>query len=356
MSGTESAARRKRVNRLKKLIILFLITLIAVPIILCVLLFVRVISLEDELKRMNTQIEQIVLEQNRLKEASNDEFAMNPAQAFEEENADEVIDEYEISPKEEKEGTVDDTVVVAQSSLTMKDTSETDTEQKSGQEDVIDPEQDETLIKVYLTFDDGPTENTDAILDILAKYNVKATFFVIGHEGEEAQARMRRIVAEGHTIGMHTYSHRYSQIYASVEAFGADVIRLQQYIYDVTGVESRYFRFPGGSSNEVTETDIMKLISWVQEKGISYYDWNISGNDAGTREISAAEIVENCMRDIGRYGTNIVLLHDSADKDATVEALPILLEKILAMENTVILPITDSTKPIQHITIKETEE
>ena len=103
--------------------------------------------------------------------------------------------------------------------------------------------------KVYLTFDDGPSDHTDEILDILKKNKVRATFFVVGKETEHAKKMYRRIILEGHTLGMHSYSHNYDQIYASVGAFSKDLMKLQKYLYDLTEVKSYIYRFPGGSSN-----------------------------------------------------------------------------------------------------------
>ena len=103
--------------------------------------------------------------------------------------------------------------------------------------------------KVYLTFDDGPSDHTAQILDILKKHKVKATFFVVGKETEHAKKMYQRIVLEGHTLAMHSYSHNYDQIYANVGAFSKDLMKLQKYLYDLTDVKPYIYRFPGGSSN-----------------------------------------------------------------------------------------------------------
>lgn len=360
MSDLENAARRKRVNTLKKLIILLLVTLIIIPIVMCVLMFVRMTSLEKELREMHTQIEQIAFEQSKYREALDNHVEQDRqasagtsdavGQITGEANGDLPqggISQDGSGQDTEGQGNSDTQTVLAQSDLVAK---------VSTAEKEYNPELDESIRKVYLTFDDGPSENTDEILDILAQYDVKATFFLVGKEGEMAEDAMRRIVEEGHTIGMHTYSHKYSRIYESVEAFAEDFLKLQEHIYSVTGVKSVYFRFPGGSSNEVSDTDIAELINWVHGQGIEYYDWNSSGDDAVGKSLDAETIVENCVRGIEKYNVFVVLLHDAKNKNATVEALPMLIEKIQAMENTVILPITEYTVPIQHTTTKETED
>lgn len=202
--------------------------------------------------------------------------------------------------------------------------------------------------KVYLTFDDGPGKYTEEILDILDQYQVKATFFVVGKEGERAEELMRAIVEGGHTLGMHSYSHDYSEIYRSVEDFAADFERLQDYIYEVTGVKSTVYRFPGGSSNTISDIPMQEFAGYLETRGVEFYDWNISAGDGGSIVPDVETLVENCTADIPRRGTSIILMHH---KSSTLEALPVIIENILAMEDTVILPITDATEPVQHIDV-----
>lgn len=202
--------------------------------------------------------------------------------------------------------------------------------------------------KVYLTFDDGPSIYTQDILDILEEYDVKATFFVLGKESDSARESMKKIVQAGHTLGMHSYTHKYSEVYDSVESFAEDFAKEQEYIYDVTGVKSTVYRFPGGSSNTVSKLDMKLFAEYLDSQGVTYYDWNISSGDGGSALLSVEALVENCTSAIGRYGTSIILMHDAAGKKTTVEALPEIIETILAMDDTVILPITEDTKPVQH--------
>lgn len=207
---------------------------------------------------------------------------------------------------------------------------------------------DSGIRRVYLTFDDGPSSNTDQILDILNEYGVKATFFVCGKERytEEYQ----RIAEEGHTLGMHSYSHKFREIYQSPEAFIADMDMLHDYLYEVTGVDSKIVRFPGGSSNTICEKNVMQdLIAYLAQEGISYYDWNVSSGDAASSYMSAEQIAKNVLDYVWKYDSAIILMHDAPNKDTTVEALPIIIEKILESENTVLLPITEDTTPIQHV-------
>ncbi len=202
--------------------------------------------------------------------------------------------------------------------------------------------------KVYITFDDGPSTSTNAILDILDQYGVKATFFVTGKEGEEYAAIYRRIAESGHTIGMHSYSHKYSELYESLDSFSADLHKLQTFLYETTGVWSRLYRFPGGSSNTVSKVPMADLVKYLDLSQINFYDWNVASSDdrAG---IDKDIIVANVMTGVPKHNESIILLHDASDKQATVEALPEIIEQIQAMDNTVIVPITDDTLPVQHI-------
>lgn len=210
------------------------------------------------------------------------------------------------------------------------------------------PEDIEGTRYVYLTFDDGPSIYTDEILDILAEYDVKATFFVCGKPDAKYTDSYKRIVDEGHTLGMHSYSHKYSDIYSSVDAFSEDLKKLRHFLYDTTDVLPKYYRFPGGSSNKVTKADIHDLMDVLESEGVTYYDWNVSAGDdrAGATKDT---IYNNIVGNIPKFKHCIVLMHDAADKKSTVDALPEVIEAIKAMDDTVIVPITDDTLPVQHI-------
>ncbi len=213
------------------------------------------------------------------------------------------------------------------------------------------PEDIEGTRYVYLTFDDGPSIYTDEILDILAEYDVKATFFVCGKPDAKYTDTYKRIVDEGHTLGMHSYSHKYSDIYSSVDAFSEDFKKLRHFLYDTTDTLSNYYRFPGGSSNKVTKVDIHELMDVLEGEGVTYFDWNVSAGDdraGATKET----IYNNIVGNIPKFKHCIVLMHDAADKRSTVDALPQIIESIKAMDDTVIVPITDDTLPVQHINNK----
>lgn len=202
--------------------------------------------------------------------------------------------------------------------------------------------------RVYLTFDDGPSSNTDKILDILDEYGVKATFFVVGKDGYYSE-QYKRIAEEGHTLAMHSYSHVYKEIYQSVDAYAQDLSKLHDYLYELTGVDCNIVRFPGGSSNTISDIDMREFAAYLDEQGMVYFDWNVSSGDAARGYVSAQQIENNVLNNINNYNNAVVLLHDAGNKDTTVEALPHIIETILKSENTVLLPISSDTVPVQHL-------
>ncbi len=231
---------------------------------------------------------------------------------------------------------------------------ETSKREKTQQVQLSDEETGENWEKrIYLTFDDGPSRNTNRILDILKEYDVKATFFVVGKTDEESVKAYQRIAAEGHTLAMHSYSHKYREVYRSKESFIQDLVQLQEYLYQVTGVWARYYRFPGGSSNTVSRANMGELIQYLEENGITYFDWNIASGDAVSGELSTETIVRNCVGGIEGLEDCMILMHDAAEKNSTVDALPQIIERVRDRGDAVFLPITDETIPVRHITVKE---
>ena len=175
---------------------------------------------------------------------------------------------------------------------------------------------------IYLTFDDGPSSTTSKILDILKKEKVKATFFVVNFSSGY-EPIIKRIVNEGHTIALHSYTHNYKLIYSSEEAYYDDLLKLKEKVKNVTGVESNIIRFPGGSSNTVSmfNRGIMSIITKsVKEKGYHYFDWNVDSRDAGGAR-NSTDVYNNVMNNLNKNRNNIVLMHDSHNNNKTVDAL-----------------------------------
>lgn len=298
--------RSQRVKRLKKMILWTIALAILIPVTGCILLSVRVFQLKKQVAVLTEQL---------------------PVEEIQEEAS----GVYETTKVEE---------------------SVKDTETKAEEPAKINPVKSSGK-KVYLTFDDGPSNNTDQILDILKDYDVKATFFVVGKTDERSVKAYQRIVEEGHTLAMHSYSHRYDEIYESKEAFARDLNSLQEYLYETTGVWPRIYRFPGGSSNTVSKVDMQELIEYLTDIGITYFDWNVASGDAVSRTLPAETIVNNCLSGIEKQKESVILMHDASNKGTTIEALPQIIEAIQEQGDAELLPITDETVPVQHIAAPE---
>ena len=163
---------------------------------------------------------------------------------------------------------------------------------------------------IYLTFDDGPSQHTLRLLDVLEKYNVKATFFVVGTAGV---GYLDEIAAGGHSLAIHSNTHDYGKIYANEEAFFKDLYAIRDTIYQRTGVLTTLMRFPGGSSNMVSKqynVGIMtRLTKAVEEQGFQYFDWNVDSKDAGGAK-TADEVYHNVINGCKNKKASVVLQHD----------------------------------------------
>lgn len=212
--------------------------------------------------------------------------------------------------------------------------------------EVIGKEDEEKII--YLTFDDGPSEYTGYLLDVLKKNNVKATFFVTNKDSKYDYL-LKRIVDEGHTIAIHTYSHDYAKIYTSEEAFMEDFNKMKTKIKNVTGVECKIFRFPGGSSNTVSKNyckGIMtELTTNLTNAGYTYYDWNVDSGDASSKVLSKEQIKQNVINSLSEKTPNVVLQHDI--KENSVDAVDSIIKEAKSMGYT-FSKITDNTKECKH--------
>ncbi|MBQ8740719.1 MAG: polysaccharide deacetylase family protein [Clostridia bacterium] len=184
----------------------------------------------------------------------------------------------------------------------------------------------------YLTFDDGPSDNTLKILDILDAYGIKATFFVVGTSKQEY---MPQIVSRGHAIGLHSTTHKYDVIYKDINSYLADIQQISDIVYNTTGVRSNIIRFPGGSSNMVSagycKGIMTDLTVRMPSLGYSYYDWNVSSGDANAARVPAQTIVNNVLNGAKGKSSICVLMHDNGGKTTTVEALPAIIEGLDAM-------------------------
>ena len=315
----EQGYRRRRVKRIKRLIVGTVIVLILVPTICCIGLLLKVRQLEKQIK--NFQFGQLNIEESLVD--------FDTAFSATVEHAADVLSENVVFYQDEDRNSIN----------------------KDAENEVLTYEEqlDKTIEKgkVYLTFDDGPGPYTDELLDVLAEYDIKATFFVIGRKDEHSLDMYRRIVDEGHTLAMHSYTHQYGTIYSSVEEFDKDFKKLSNLLYKTTGIRVKLFRFPGGSSNTASRLPMTDFIAYLNENDIVYYDWNVINGDATGKKLTANQMVDMVMSGVRENNNSTVLMHDFISDNTTVKSLPSLIEK-LQKENYVMLPITKYTKPVQH--------
>ena len=311
-----SVERRRRVNFIKGFLVTAFLAMIITPLVISVAALRYVRQLDRKVDELSDQVAKLEL------------TYMLKAQAD---------DALEDMLENKKEQTIEENELLA-----SQEPEEVRTQ------NIEEEAEQESRKKVYLTFDDGPSSNTEKILDILDKYDIKATFFVTGYQAEKHPEWYRQIVDRGHAIGMHSYSHVYRDIYSSPENFTADIDKLHDYIEKTTGTDTHIMRFPG-SSNRVSSVSMSDLCILAHDRGWEYYDWNISSQDATGSYLTPTQLTYNVLAGLDSHENCIVLMHDAADKNATVSALEGIIEGILSRDDTVILPIDDTTEPVQHL-------
>ncbi|MBR4759404.1 MAG: polysaccharide deacetylase [Lachnospiraceae bacterium] len=347
---SDTPARPERVRKLKRLILALLVLVMILPMIASILMLIHIHRLNRQLDAMKDQV--ALLQQNREADALHAEDAVETQT---DSQADAQMD-MSIAA-DGKDGGNDAAETTQVDPEEMIDPGN-DARQSVTEAKTTNPSENDAKVKsckVYLTFDDGPSSNTGRILDLLAKYDVKATFFVNGREGPISESLYKRIVDEGHTLGMHSYTHKYDEIYESKQAFIKDLERLQDYLYEVTGVWPRFYRFPGGSSNEVSTVSMQELADYLKEQDIYYLDWNVASGDAMGTNLSAGALAQRVLGMIGEEETQVVLMHDAADKSATVDALAIILEELTKQDGVEILQVSEDMdfEPVQHLKSNE---
>ena len=196
---------------------------------------------------------------------------------------------------------------------------------------------------IYLTFDDGPSGYTPQLLDILKKYNVPVTFFVVNTGNI---ATIQRAAEEGHVVAIHTKTHVFKDIYASESAFYADLEGMQAIIESYTGKKPMMMRFPGGSSNTTSRFNpgiMTRLTRSVTENGYVYFDWNVDSLDAGGAN-TPPQVFENVVNGVRGRENSVVLLHDIMWQ--TVDAIEDII--IWALDNGYVFRVLTEDGPTCH--------
>lgn len=201
--------------------------------------------------------------------------------------------------------------------------------------------------RAFLTFDDGPSACTDQVLDILDRYHVKATWFVVRSEDPANILRYQKIIERGHTLGMHSQTHNYGQVYSFLSSFQNDIEGLSEYLYRITGVRPAYYRFPGGSSNGYIGGLLPAAKTYLYQQHLNYFDWNASSQDAVNPPPASSTIISSVLGGIHGQENVVILFHDSSPHASSVASLPTIIES-LKRQGYSIEAIDATTVPVQH--------
>ncbi|MBU3181957.1 polysaccharide deacetylase family protein [Clostridium psychrophilum] len=200
---------------------------------------------------------------------------------------------------------------------------------------------------IYLTFDDGPSIMTDKVLDVLKKNNVKATFFIIGNQIKGQEAVVKRIYTEGHSIGLHTYTHTYKKIYSTRNGFVAEMLKSQDEINSLIGIKPTIIRFPSGSSKHLTNAFLKQLHNY----NLKVYDWNMVMSDGINCKTSPDKLYREATKNTATQHPIILLMHCDYMHKNTCKALPRVLK--FYKDNGYKFKIIDNKTPENYFPIKK---
>ena len=206
---------------------------------------------------------------------------------------------------------------------------------------------------IYLTFDDGPSDNTIKILNLLDKYEIQATFFVVGPSYKQKNDLLLEIVNRGHKLAIHSYSHEYQKIYKSKEAYLEDFYRCYNWIKELTNISPTLYRFPGGSSTTITSKSLIEaIIIELEANGFKHVDWNVDSFDSHYNEdidaITTTTLSTISHNENNKIYSQTILFHDNSKKKATLLALSTVIEKCLS-SGYKFETLNNQSKLIQHV-------
>ncbi len=362
----------------KHVIVVVTILLIAVPAVFCFILNSKLSKAEDENRRLRDDISEYRLSEHTNTYEADEFYSLYKDCLSDKEGFLRLVSSEDLSMYKSAAG-LDGTVLT--SSYSTKSTTEavtaapaTSSETESGTvNDDTEPEITTTDVPhaayeslypelyaevpddivydldmdyVYLTFDDGPSRYTENILYYLDAYDIKATFFVVPDGTDESNARLKKIAERGHTIGIHTATHEYNKIYASVEDYLEDFKTAYDRVYAATGIKCNLFRFPGGSINDYNTEIREDLIAEMTRRGFIYFDWNVDSSDAlGATWTEMYNAVLSQTADVNRA---VILMHDYNGGYNTVLVLEDIIKALISDKRGYKLAkLTESVKPIQ---------
>lgn len=321
----------------KHLILTVTALLIIVPTVLCILLAVDNGKKSDEIDRLNSQLSA----QSQVSQTSDDQSRTSSAT--------------ESSDNVKAEPSVTESVKPETSAASSSVVESTDSSVSSGADsytslfptlyaDKYDGEYENSENTVYLTFDDGPSVLTENLLYYLRQENVKATFFVVPERTEYCYSLLREISNAGHTIGIHSASHDYEKIYASVDAFLEDFNEAYEIVLEATGKAPDIYRFPGGSVNDYNEKTRDDIIAEMDRRGFTYFDWNVDSND--WQGYGWTTLYTNVLKDAEEFSSPVILFHNTGDRDNTVLVIEDII-KALKNKGYKFGSLSQKIKPVQ---------
>lgn len=316
----------------KHLILTVTALLIIVPTVLCILLAVDNGKKSDEIDRLNSQLSA----QSQVSQTSDDQSRTSSAT----ESSDNVKAEPSVTESVKPETSAVESTDSSLSSGADSYTSLFPTLYA----DKYDGEYENSENTVYLTFDDGPSVLTENLLYYLRQENVKATFFVVPERTEYCYSLLREISNAGHTIGIHSASHDYEKIYASVDAFLEDFNEAYEIVLEATGKAPDIYRFPGGSVNDYNEKTRDDIIAEMDRRGFTYFDWNVDSND--WQGYGWTTLYTNVLKDAEEFSSPVILFHNTGDRDNTVLVIEDII-KALKNKGYKFGSLSQKIKPVQ---------
>ncbi len=339
----------------KHLILTVTALLIIVPTVLCILLAVDNGKKSEEIDRLNSQLS-AQSQISQVSQSSDDQSRTSSAtESSENSKAEPSVTESEkpATTAATTTATTAETTTKAPETTVSAPESIPDSENSDKSYTTLFPdlyaekydgEYDDSTNTVYLTFDDGPSVLTENLLYYLRQENVKATFFVVPEHTDYCYSLLKQISDAGHSIGIHSASHDYEKIYASVDAFLDDFNEAYEIVLEATGKAPDIYRFPGGSVNDYNEKTRDDIISEMDRRGFTYFDWNVDSND--WQGYGWTTLYTNVLKDAEEFSSPVILFHNTGDRDNTVLVIEDII-KALKNKGYKFGSLSQKIKPVQ---------